>query len=274
VDTSARPARAVWPFVAITFGWSWLFWLPAVLVTAGWLELPGIVPPVLGVIAVFGPSVAAFGLTFRWEGKQGALRLWKRGWSWRHGRRWLVPVLLLLPGVTVLTVGAMALLGEPLQMQHALPLAMVVPVFLLIYLLSALPEEYGWRGYALDRLQARWGPLVSSVVLGVIWGLWHLPLHFIAGSVQEVIPVWQFTAQTVVLAVLYTWVYNHTSGSVLAAALLHAVGNISAATLPYWVSESGRLINFAILLVAVLVVVATSSPPSRAGASPRQPARS
>lgn len=197
-----RSSQSLWPFFAMTFGWSWLFWLPAVLSTAGRLDVPDAAAFALGVVAVFGPSVAAFSLLYRHEGKQGALNLWKRGWSWSAGKRWLLPVLLLLPGGTLLTVGVVTLLGEPLRMEHAVPVAMLVPVFILIYLLNALPEEYGWRGYALDRLQARWNALVSSLTLGTIWGLWHRPLHFIAGSVQEVIPVWQFTAMSVVLAVL------------------------------------------------------------------------
>jgi hypothetical protein len=83
MNASARPASAVWPFVAITVAWSWLFSLPAVL------------------------------------------------------------LLLLLPGITVLTAWVMTLLGEPLWMERAMPLELVVPVFLLIYLLHALPEEYG-----------------------------------------------------------------------------------------------------------------------------------
>jgi uncharacterized protein len=247
-------------FVAITFAWSWLFWLPAVLSTAGWFELPEIVAFVLGIIAVFGPSVAAFVLVYRHEGRGGVGRLWKRGWRWGAGKRWILPVLLLLPGITVLTAWLMTLRGESLQMEHAVPLAMVAPVFLLIYLFTALPEEYGWRGYALNRLQVRWNALVASIILGAVWGLWHLPLHFIQGTVQEVIPVWQFTVQAVVLAVLYTWVYNNTRGSILAVALLHAVGNISAAALPYWVSDTGRVVHFGLLAAVVIVVIVIWGP--------------
>ncbi len=72
--------------------------------------------------------------------------------------------------------------------------------------------------------------------------------------------MWQFTAQTVVLAVFYTWVYNNTRGSVLAVALLHAVGNISAATLPYWVSDVGRLAHFGVLAATALAVSAIWGP--------------
>ena len=278
MNSGAQPAsqsasRSLLPFFAITFGWSWSFWLPAVVATAGWVELPGAATSVLGVIAVFGPSVAAFGLTIRHEGRQAGLSLWQRGWSWPHGRVWLLPVLFLLPAVTLLTVGVMTLLGEPLQMEHAVPVAMMVPVFLLIYLLNALPEEYGWRGYAPDLLQARWNALLASLILGAVWGLWHLPLRFIQGSVQEVVPVWQFVAQTVVLTVLYTWVYNNTRGSVLAVALLHAVANISAATLPYWLSEVGRLAHFGVLSATALAVIAIWGPKTLTRERARGPAR-
>jgi uncharacterized protein len=247
-------------FIAVTFAWSWLLWLPGVLATAGLIDLPAALLGALGAIAVFGPSVAAFGLTFRREGKPGVARLWQRGWDWRFGKLWWAPLLLLMPALTLLTVGLMMLAGEPLRSEHAVPLAMVVPVFLLIYLLNALPEEYGWRGFALDRLQARWNALVSSILLGALWGLWHLPLHFIQGSVQQVIPVWQYMSQTVVLAVFYTWIYNNTGRSVLAVALFHAMGNISAAVLPYWVSDVGRLVHFGLLAAVAAVIVAIWGP--------------
>jgi membrane protease YdiL (CAAX protease family) len=97
--------------------------------------------------------------------------------------------------------------------------------------------------------------IVASLSLGLIWGLWHLPLFFIEGTVQEAIPLWQFILQQMVLAVLYTWLYNNTSGSLLASILFHTFGNASAALLPqYFATDLGRWINFALLLVTTVVI--------------------
>ncbi len=132
---------------------------------------------------------------------------------------------------------------------------MIVPVGLLLFFFNALPEEYGWRGFALDHLQQHWGALTSSLILGVCWGVWHLPLHFISGTTQAVIPIWEFVLQTIVLAVLYTWLHNNTGRSVLIAALFHTMGNLTGAVVPFWTTEEGRWVNFGILLVIAVLVV-------------------
>jgi hypothetical protein len=88
--------------------------------------------------------------------------------------------------------------------------------------------------------------------------LWHLPLFFIEGTVQSraAIPLWEFVLQTMGLAVLYTWLYNNTRGSLLVAILFHSIGNTTSALLPpYFATEVGRWINFSLLLVTVLGVV-------------------
>jgi membrane protease YdiL (CAAX protease family) len=267
-SASHRSVRQVVLYVLIAFTWSWGLNLPRVLATAyGWTMSP-ILWEALGYLAVFGPAVAAFGLTARIEGRAAVGALWKRGWRAGFDRRWWLPILLLWPAVSLLGVLAMRLVGEPMPWEYGLSPAMVVPVFLLIYLFGALPEEYGWRGYALGRLQSRWGALTSSLILGLIWGLWHLPLHFIAGTTQAAIPVWQYLVQTIVMTVLYTWIYDNTGGSVLAVALFHAMGNIMAATIPYYVSSSGRWINFGILLIVVILVVALWGPARLVKAQP------
>ena len=110
------------------------------------------------------------------------------------------------------------------------------------------------RGYALPRLQTKYSPLVSSLILGVIWGLWHLPLHFIEGTTQVNIPIFEYLAQTILLSVVYAWLFNGT-GRVFVAILFHFVGNITAAVFPYWVTSTGRWVSFIILLISVILIV-------------------
>ncbi len=93
-----------------------------------------------------------------------------------------------------------------------------------------------------------------------MWGLWHLPLHFIAGTTQAAIPVWEYLAQTILLSVLYTWLHNGSRGSVLVASLFHASGNLTGAVIPYWVTGPGRWISFLVLLIPAVVLVVRRSP--------------
>ena len=243
-------------FFLIAFVWSWLLNLPRVLATAGVIALDAGLSAGLGYAAAFGPAVAAFGLTFSRSGMAGVKALWGRGWNLRFPKKWLVPALLLMPALGLATLGLMAVFGQPLSWEYGLPPLMIVPVGLLIWLVGAYPEEYGWRGYALDRLQNRFNPLGATLILGVVWGVWHLPLHFIQGTTQAVIPVWEFVLQTVLLTVIYTWLHNRTGGSVLIASAFHATGNLTGAVIPYWVTSSGRWLSLIPLVAAVALVLA------------------
>lgn len=249
-----------WVFFAVTFAWSWSLNLPRVLHSMGDLGLPETVSRTFGALSVFGPFVAAVGLTYWDGGIPGVVSLLRRGWDFAFAKAWLVPTLFLMPAIGGITLAVLTLFKQPIPWEVGLPLPMVAPVFLLILLLNGLPEEYGWRGYALERLQQQWSPLAASLLLGLGWGVWHIPLHFISGTVQAAIPVTEYIAQTMVLAVLYTWLYNHTGGRIAVAALFHAAANVTGAAIPYWTTEVGRWVGFVILLIATLAIVAVWRP--------------
>jgi len=241
-------------FFIISFAWMWLLNAPRVMASSGIITLPSLVSTILGYSAVFGPGVAAFILTRVQSGKEGAKNLWKRGWTARFPKKWLVPALVLMPVMGILTVLILRLFEQPVAWEYGLPPAMIVPIGLLIWLLGALPEEYGWRGYALPRLMEKFNPLTASLILGLIWGLWHLPLHFISSSTQYVIPIWEYVLQTVLLTVIYTWLYRGTGGSILIAGIFHAMGNLTGAIFPYWTTEAGRWISFGLLLIPAILI--------------------
>jgi uncharacterized protein len=88
-------------------------------------------------------------------------------------------------------------------------------------------EELGWRGYALPQLLERWSPLTSSLILGLLWGLWHLPTFLVPGTPQYGLPLSAFILLTVEYSILLTWLYLHTKGSVLLATLCHGAINLS-----------------------------------------------
>jgi membrane protease YdiL (CAAX protease family) len=93
-------------------------------------------------------------------------------------------------------------------------------------------EEVGWRGYALPKLQAGYSALVSSVILGVIWTLWHLPLFFNPATGYSITPFWVFLVFILPVSILITWVFNSTEGSVPIIMILHAM--LNASTSPLW----------------------------------------
>lgn len=241
-------------FFVIAFAISWLLWLPQVLDTNDLVHFPEFVG-ILGMFAPFGPFVAALWLTGRQGGREGIRKLLKRGWSLDFDKRWLLPAVLLMPAVGLITVAVMAVVGLPIQWEFAAPWQALVPTFFVILLLNALPEEYGWRGYALGPLLDRNSALAASLILGLLWGLWHLPLHFIEGTVQSAIPVYQFLIQQMVLAILYTWLFNNTRGAVSVAILFHAVANIVGAAVPYWTTDLGRWIGLAVLVASTAAIL-------------------
>lgn len=216
-------------------------------------DLPSIVG-LLGMFAPFGPAIAAFWL-LRKSGDGNMKELWARGWRVNFERKWLLAAIAVGPLVGLLTLAIVVILGGSIDWNNGVSPAMIVPVFIMIYLLNALPEEYGWRGYLLDPLQKRYKAIGASLILGLIWGLWHLPLVFIEGTTQAAIPFYEFVLQTMMLAVVYTWIYNNTNKSVLAVALFHASANIAGAAIPTWTTTQGRWINFTIWLVIVITVI-------------------
>jgi membrane protease YdiL (CAAX protease family) len=103
---------------------------------------------------------------------------------------------------------------------------MLIPLALSVFFLGPFPEEFGWRGYVLDRLQSRWSALKSSLILGVIWASWHWPLFFIKGTYQYnerpwTVWFWTFMIGIIPLTVVMTWIFNNTYRSTLAIILFH-----------------------------------------------------
>ncbi len=192
-------------FVALTYAISWGFWLVSFL-SGGDESVVGLV---LSVLGGFGPAAAAF-IVLRSTG--GSIRSWARSIV-----RWRVPVRywLYALGLPAALMGfanlVLVALGEPVEWSllgdRILP---YLGTFLITLFFLGAQEEPGWRGYALPRLQERYSPAKATLVLGLIWGFWHVPRY---GPVGFIVPM--------VLAFYYTYLYNRT-GSVLMAILLHA----------------------------------------------------
>jgi uncharacterized protein len=233
------------------------------------IQFPFIVYLFLGWGFVFAAAIMT-GLTL---GRDGVVTLLKRYLQWRVGWRWYLAAFLLPPALIALavyihaaftgtspdfsTVIAYKIFGESAY----LPL-FILPFFLID--LIANGEEIGWRGYVLPRLQAKHGALTSTLILGVIWGFWHLPKFL---SHWNTVTFAWFMAHTIVVAVLYTWLYNGTKGSLLLAALFHAGSNTAGVFMPMANTVSsenmGEYIIYVLLEVVTAVIIILATGPER-----------
>jgi membrane protease YdiL (CAAX protease family) len=221
----------VWGFFAATYAASWLVWIAAILWRG---EQPHLLLVVLGACV---PSLMGIVFTYLTHDRQGRRDFWIRVIDLRRiGWPWLAVILLVFPVVHAVAIPVYAFLGgEPPSLANVgtalVNPGLMVQVILANLIISGFSEELGWRGYALDRLQQRWGALAASLILGLVHGLWHIPLFFIPGITQGEMGLFSlgalvFLAGTVAGAVLFTWVYNNTQRSILAAVLLHFMVNL------------------------------------------------
>jgi membrane protease YdiL (CAAX protease family) len=188
------------------------------------------------VIGGFGPSIAGIILTYRTQDQEGRRDFWRRSINFRQiGGGWYVVILLIFPMVYGLAILLDLLLGgstpgaEAVAQITTQPVSLVGMLFMGL-IIGPLAEEFGWRGYALDPLQARWSALVSALVVGLFWWAWHFPLFFMNGMLQNewglgTMAFWTYAVTVFSLSVLFAWVFNNTRRSILAAILLHFMFN-------------------------------------------------
>ncbi|ODR81820.1 hypothetical protein BG842_26385, partial [Haladaptatus sp. W1] len=187
-DSTATFVTNPWLFFAVTFAITWSFWLLAVTLDLSFDSGGGVL---LLLAGLSGPGIAGIGFTYLVYDERGRTDYWRRLTNVRPiGIQWVLVILLLAPVVNVIAAvvdilfgGTGAIWSEGVQGFAANPLSLVPAVFFAT--LPPFVEELGWRGYVLDRLQLRWSALVASLILGVVWAIWHLPLFFISGSYQQ-----------------------------------------------------------------------------------------
>jgi membrane protease YdiL (CAAX protease family) len=185
----------------------------------------------VGQAWTWAPAIAALLAAALTGGRAVVRELGARLVRWRVGWQWYL-VVILGPAVFSLAVaGVYVMLGgfwaevAPAAMRGG-PLLML-PLFLVILTLTdGLGEELAWRGFALPRLLTQHTALVASLILGVIWALWHLPLVWTEGNAMYHQPVWLLLVDIPAKSVLFTWVFLHTRGSVFLAMLFHGATNL------------------------------------------------
>lgn len=228
--------------------------------------LPFKVPFAVAITLGWGFIFVSLFMTWLTLGKAEMIKLFKRFFLWRVDRKWWMVALLLSPTLQFASVLLTSWLTRaPADYSHPMIrdvvpldaplLALVLPWILFEILTNG--EEMGWRGYVLPRLQAKHSALIASLIVGVIWSVWHLPKFFGAGMSGEKSFFW-FTLAHLALAVLYSWLYNNTRGSLLLVTLFHATQNTTGMFLPDQFAVSGGVVqNMMIMLYIVAAVIVT-----------------
>src|SRR5437899_8899202 len=215
---------------------------------------------------LLGPVVAGFVMTAVMSGRAGVRQLLRRFVMWRVRAVWYLYALVAIPALYLLAValvpGALGSFKAP-----SLTMSLLYPVFFIVVLVldGPLLEEPGWRGFALPRLQARWGALLGAVILGVMWAGWHAPQYFTktfaaANGGLSVSGVIVFLLAVVIFSVLITWAFNNTGGSLLIAILIHTAINFTQGLTSdlFPAAAYNEVVPVAVLgTAAVIVVIAT-----------------
>lgn len=246
-------------FFLLAFGVSWTVWLG---IAAGRSSES------LGLLAVipgaFGPPIAT--VVVLWLTEED---LWNQISEILRSRapyQWYVIALVVPVVIVAIGTGGLFLLGHELVLDKLAPrLIMFLPTVVFMMLLGGGQEEFGWRGFALPRLERRLHPSVAALVLGVVWAIWHLPLFYLPGASQFGTSFVLYGIGVVGLSILFTWVFNR-SASVIVLMLLHGSYNASLVLYPLPIERlTGAAASdvltagvIATWLVGVLVFILTS----------------
>ena len=181
----------------------------------------------LYLLGILGPLASALFVSSRYGGREAAGELLRSGLRWRFGVVWYLWALFLFPGMYFVSI-VLLNRGVPHPSEW-----LSFPVLLIVgQVWVVIGEEFGWRGFALPRLQARFGSLGASLLLGFLWSTWHLPMFFTPGSPQYTETFWMsylpYVGAITFVTVVTTMLYNQTRGSVLVCMLLHASLNAAA----------------------------------------------
>jgi membrane protease YdiL (CAAX protease family) len=223
-----------------------------------WMLIPLVlsVSVAFGLLALFGPAIAAISVTGIVEGRSGVKQLLRRAVQGRTELKWIAVAvgLPILISAMVVILNAV-LLGKPIVL-----VPNEAPTFTLIIGLLVIGEEIGWRGFALPRLQTRFNSLTASLILGGLWAAWHLPNAFIPGFEYYLTAFPVFLVYVVSMTVLFTWLANRTRGSVWIAWLFHAAINISAGFL--FIGDNLRQwwLSAVVFALTALIIVTANGP--------------
>lgn len=245
-------------FFVLAFAFSWIVWGIGIAKNLGSAAL---------LAGGFGPLLAALIVSAGGRGERGVRALLRRLLVWRVPVRWYLVILLWVAAIRLLAIFLHVALGGDFRVSGSQ--VVKIPLLFLVGLIAPLLEEPGWRGFALPRVLSKQNALGAAITVGLLWGVWHVPLFWFPGissfALREQVgwptAIGSFVASVVALSILFTFVYLRTSGSLLIAVLFHDAVNTSADLFAAPYGRAGVLTPFfltVIFLGLTAVAVVTS----------------
>ena len=245
-----KPRRPLVTFFLLTYA---LMWACFITVAVAGIPIYAPLGGVLVLLGTFAPSLMALWITARTEGEGGVRVLLGGVLRWRVPARWYLFALAYIPAIKLtaavvhrLATGEWPRFGDE-------PWYLILPAIAVSTPVQA-GEEIGWRGYALPRLAARFGLARASILLGLIWGCWHLPQFFIPEADTYGQSFFVYVLQVTALSVAIAWLYARTNGSLLLVMLLHSAVNNAKDIVPSAVPGANSTFGLSASLVAWLTV--------------------
>jgi membrane protease YdiL (CAAX protease family) len=248
-------------FFLLTLAISWAVWIPAAVA-----KLHGetsILAPegLIGGIARWLPGLIAIILSFLIFGKSGIGRLFQPMRIWRVGLFWYIFALLFqmivfYGGRIIDTLfGSLYEVTSPLHSVYGAQAALMAPMVILFAFPGAFAEELGWRGYVLPRLQNKLNALLSSIVVAIFWGAWHIPLLIYFGDlgVNDYAGYVLAMVNFIPIAIIYTWIYNNTQGSLLLVTLFHIGQQLSNNLLGELPTITDEILVWIVAVVIIMI---------------------
>jgi len=246
-------------FVLITYLFSWILWMPLVLLG----ENLSINPTFLIILGGFGPFISAIFLTRLTKAKGSVISWLKHIFSVRLNYKWYLFSFTLPLLAGVLTVLFYGLLNQQAVDTSLMSPFSVYPILLaFIFLLGGGQEEPGWRGYALPQLLKKYSPFIASIFIGIMWTFWHTPLFFVEGSAQHNISFFWYLVNTIAISIIVTVLYLKVQ-NVIPAMILHAGLNALGNYIPFqggteMVYPYLTIVNCFLALVLVALLIGTN----------------
>jgi CAAX protease family protein len=212
--------KTLWSFLALTFGLSWVPMTLFILFADQLIPLIGEMSSTnpFFLLAVYAPGISGILLIWHHYGLKGLGSFLRRLTFWRAPIQWWLFLLLGIPAIVYAAAAIKGTINSPFPFS---PWTMLFPALVQSLLLGPLGEELGWRGLALPLLQRRFSPFWASLLLGVVWAVWHAPAFALSGTPQSAWSFGPFFIGLIAITVIMTPLFNAARGSLLIAILYH-----------------------------------------------------
>jgi membrane protease YdiL (CAAX protease family) len=251
-----------WLFILISFFLSWAVWIPVAVTGKDYQSSPYLLAAVL--VGAFGPGLAAIILNYRGKDLDQIRDFRDRIYDFRRIKPgWILIILTIWPVFHSLAIGITRLAGRSVPespfLQEIIQQPSTIPLVIFLYFVQAGVEELGWRGYLQENLAKVFGPAKSSLIVGGVHTIWHLPLFWVVGTNQIKMGLGPdlgiFIVFVLTSSIFSAWCYHGNGSSILAATFLHTTGNLNFDIFAYAPGTLKHLIFVGLLAASAIGIL-------------------